>query len=84
MNIIFQVKTELKITTYNLWLLLQERGIKISKQGFYKLERSESDYIRADILLALMKIADLNWRDMGRLIEEGINKPKPCFDLGAK
>lgn len=70
MKIISQVKRQLKITTYNLWILLQERGIKISKQGFYKLERSKSDYIRADILLVLMELAELDWKLVGELIEK--------------
>lgn len=70
MKIISQVKRQLKITTYNLWILLQERGIKISKQGFYKLERSKSDYIRADILLVLMELAELDWELVGELIEK--------------
>ncbi len=70
MKLISQVKRQLKITTYNLWILLQERGIKISKQGFYKLERNKSDYIRADILLVLMELADLDWELVGELIEK--------------
>lgn len=70
MEIISYIKRQQKVNTYNLWKLLIENGVKISKQGFYKLERSESDYIRADILLALMKIADLDWLQVGRLIEK--------------
>ena len=70
MKIISQVKRELKINTYNLWILIQKRGIKISKQGFYKLERNKSNYIRADILLVLMQLADLDWELVGELIEK--------------
>lgn len=69
MKIISQVKRQLKVTTYNLWVSLREQGIDISKEGFYKLERSSSDYIRADILLALMKLAGLSWAEVGKLIE---------------
>lgn len=74
MRIIRIVAEKKGLSINNLWIILAKRGLKITRQGFHKMAKSQGDYIKLDVLLLLMDFAELSWAEFGEMLQGSTEK----------